>query len=171
LLRPRHIPKLAGSEDRDRNRGICALLRAENSDAKRLVAAAARLPLGGAEPPVRRRRSGPLVWVTLLALLLQSFLVETHVHAPAGDADAPSRITRSTASAISAAKPASGEHSLCPLCAEMALSGHYIATTPVILIPPVVAEFWLYPSIAIAGAWLQAAHHWRSRAPPSESRV
>lgn len=108
-----------------------------------------------------------LVWVTLLALLLQSFFVETHLHQPAGQAS----IHRDAGTAVAAERPAPANHSLCPLCAEMALSGHYIAPGAITFAAPVALDFWLYRPVALAIARRQAAHHWQSRAPPPDPQI
>jgi hypothetical protein len=109
------------------------------------------------------QRHAILLWLSLAALLLQSFVLQTHLHLPSGSLPASSRIA---APSISSARPLSGGHSGCPLCIELKIAGHYLPATPFVLIAPPSLAFWFYRMVTVEPTRPQPTHHWQSRAPP-----
>jgi hypothetical protein len=106
------------------------------------------------------------VFFGLLALAIQSFVVQTHVHAPAeylhlaGTANAPGGPSHGKS-------PGGDDPVNCPLCREIMLAGSFVAPAPIILPIPVVAE----SHVAVfreAFAVTVLSHSWHGRAPPSE---
>jgi len=116
----------------------------------------------------------------LLAVALQSFVVQTHIHVqqPAFRTQAVSFITLA-ASSIVGAEYASGQTGLpadnypvnrdpanCPLCKELTHSGQYVSSASVLAtLPfPVTVNFVVFREIA--PSLFAASHTWRGRAPP-----
>ena len=116
----------------------------------------------------------------LLAVALQSFVVQTHVHVqqPAYRTQAVSLITLAAAS-IAGADVASGQPGVpvdnypvnrdpanCPLCKELTHSGQYVSSASVLAtLPfPVTVNFVVFREIA--PSLFAASHTWRGRAPP-----
>jgi hypothetical protein len=106
-----------------------------------------------------------LVWLVLAALLLQSFLTQTHLHLPSGSLPASGR-GQVTAPAFSVERPALGGHSTCPLCIEMKIAGHYLPPIPFVLTAPAVLAFWFHLAATADPTRPHPTHHWQSRAPP-----
>ena len=116
----------------------------------------------------------------LLAVALQSFVVQTHIHVPQASVKVQP-ISFITLIAATAAVPdaASGQTSLpadqypinrdpanCPLCKELTHSGQYVSSAAVLAtIPfPVSVNFIVFREIAPTR--FAASHTWRGRAPP-----
>lgn len=116
----------------------------------------------------------------LLAVALQSFVVQTHIHVqqPAYRTQAVSLITLAAAS-IAGADLASGQAGIpvdnypvnrdpanCPLCKELTHSGQYVSSASVLAtLPfPVTVNFVVFREIA--PSLFAASHTWRGRAPP-----
>lgn len=100
-----------------------------------------------------------------LALLLQSLLVQTHLHRPFdGGAHAAVRLQAVTHAADG--RGSGGDPQTCPLCRELAFSGHYVTpAAPLLLVPPSV--FAGVPAgIFVAAVRLRRSHSWQSRGPP-----
>jgi hypothetical protein len=115
----------------------------------------------------------------LLAVALQSFVVQTHIHVqqPAFRTQAVSLITLDASSI--AAEFASGQSGIpvdnypvnrdpanCPLCKELTHSGQYVSSASVLAtLPfPVTVNFIVFREIA--PSLFAASHTWRGRAPP-----
>ena len=116
----------------------------------------------------------------LLAVALQSFVVQTHIHVqqPAFRTQAVSLITLA-ASSIAGAEFVSGQTGIpadnypvnrdpanCPLCKELTHSGQYVSSASVLaMLPfPVTVNFIVFREIA--PSLFAASHTWRGRAPP-----
>ena len=114
------------------------------------------------------RRTGPasrlVVFATVLAFLLQSFIAQTHVH---GGFISPAGITRFAAHPPPAHGKIPSDNSAadCPFCQAVAHGGAFLASAPPLLFLPVwiryEAQFVTTRAIAVA-----ATHFWQSRAPP-----
>lgn len=117
----------------------------------------------------------------LLAVALQSFVVQTHIHVqqPVFRTQAVSLITLAAAS-IAGADLASGQTGApvdnypinrdpanCPLCKELTHSGQYVSSASVLAtLPfPVTVNFIVFREIAPSR--FAASHTWRGRAPPT----
>ena len=116
-------------------------------------------------PPRIRGRRPVLLWMAALALLLQSFLTQTHVHLPSGALPPSTRVDRIATASISVERPSTG-HSSCPLCIELKLAGHYLAPSPFVLTGPSLVAFWFGPAALVEAVRPRPTHHWQSRAPP-----
>jgi hypothetical protein len=121
---------------------------------------------------MRLRASGPqsllLALLMLAAFLGQSIATQTHIHfrsdAPLSAATAASPGAK-TGPIQSATAPPSALGD-CPLCRELAMSGHYVLPDPIPLFEGRFAPFGLAAlSIAVL-ACRQRSHRWQSRAPP-----
>ncbi|WP_084581969.1 hypothetical protein [Sphingomonas azotifigens] len=92
------------------------------------------------------------------ALCWQAGIVRAHVHDPAGWSATPH---------ASHAPKHSGDDQDCPLCAEGAMAGAYLAAAGPALALPAPAIAWHQPLVADPAAHLRRSHAWRSRAPPA----
>jgi len=102
----------------------------------------------------------------LAAFLAQTVATQSHVHffgtAPGAGA---STATTADAGQILSSAPA-GVLPDCPLCRELAMSGHYVLPDPVALSEGRGALFWLFATSVAALACRSRSHRWQSRAPP-----
>jgi len=116
----------------------------------------------------------------LLAVALQSFVVQTHIHVqqPAYRTQAVSLITLAAAS-IAGADFASGQTGIpadnypvnrdpanCPLCKELTHSGQYVSSASVLATLPFAVTVNVIVFREIAPSLFAASHTWRGRAPP-----
>jgi len=104
----------------------------------------------------------------LLAILWQSFIIQTHVHAASGGyataiADSAGAPTRLKAGEAPSELPAT-----CPICQEVAHAGSYLSPAAVALQPPIAV--YLSPTFtqSLAPTRRQRSHLWQSRAPPPQ---
>ena len=113
-----------------------------------------------------RARRFAIAVAILLAILWQSFVTQTHIHAgPVGyvsmvsaDAGASPR--------LKAGQPLSELPAVCPICQEIAHTGSYLTPTAVALQPPVSVSLQRAIAPSLAQTLHQRSHAWRSRAPP-----
>ena len=127
-----------------------------------------------AKAKARNRYSAPtlagwrraLVFMVLTAFVLQSYIVQTHIHfAPADLA-----LLAGDAAAKNAPQhdryPANDDPANCPICQEILHTGAFITPAAIALLPPTLAV----STIAIAARELPfiaaVSHDWRGRAPP-----
>ena len=126
-----------------------------------------------------------LVFLALLALAVQSFVVQTHIHIPQvhGRAQTVSLITLAatavadkapvTADASTPAPhdkyPINEDPSNCPLCQEVAHSGQYVTSAAALAALPfsVTVNFVVFNEAL--PSFLAASHIWQGRAPPTRS--
>jgi hypothetical protein len=116
----------------------------------------------------------------LLAVALQSFVVQTHIHVqqPAFHTQAVSLITLAAAS-ITSSELASGQAGTpvdnyplnrdpanCPLCKELTHSGQYVSSASVLATLPFPVTVNVIVFREIAPSLFAASHTWRGRAPP-----
>ena len=121
-----------------------------------------------------------MVFVGLVALALQSFVVQTHIHIPhvSGSVQTVSLIALATGAVVDSDSfsqtqaprdkyPITEDPSNCPLCQAFAYSGQFLhsasflATLPF----PVTVSFVIFREIA--PALFAASHSWQVRAPPA----
>jgi len=121
-----------------------------------------------------------MILVGLIALALQSFVVQTHIHIPhaSGSLQTVSLIALATGAVVDTDSsdqtqaprdkyPITEDPSNCPLCQAFAYSGQFLhsvsflATLPF----PVTVRFVVFREIA--PALFAASHNWQVRAPPA----
>ncbi|MEP7004619.1 MAG: DUF2946 family protein [Sphingomonas bacterium] len=115
-----------------------------------------------------RARRFAIVLAMLLAILWQSFVTQTHVHANPGvyataishSAGAPTR--------LKAGEGPSDLPATCPICQEIAHAGSYLSPAAVALQPPIPVDLWRTATPALSPALRQRSHAWQSRAPPHQ---
>ena len=112
--------------------------------------------------------------------MLQSFVVQTHIHVqqPAFRTQAVSLITLAASSIVDSEScvgraglpvdnyPVNRDPANCPLCKELTHSGQYVSSASVLAtLPfPVTVNFIVFREIA--PSLFAASHNWRGRAPP-----
>ena len=116
----------------------------------------------------------------LLAVALQSFVVQTHIHVqqPAFRTQVVSLITLAAAS-VADSEFASGQTGTpvdnypvnrdpanCPLCKELTHSGQYVSSASVLAALPFAVTVNFIVFREIAPSLFAASHNWRGRAPP-----
>jgi hypothetical protein len=118
--------------------------------------------------------------IGFLAIALQSFVVQTHIHVPQGAARVQpvSFITALAASAgvgdASTAQtgapadqyPVNRDPANCPLCKELTHSGQYISSASILAALPFAVSVNFIVFRDIAPSLFAASHNWRGRAPP-----
>lgn len=98
----------------------------------------------------------------LIAVFLQAFVVQTHIHAPV----APLAISASDSAHNGAHATEANEHQLiCAICQALATTG--AATLPGQALVLEAAQTSAAAAVALALAPRVFSHSWRSRAPPS----
>ena len=121
-----------------------------------------------------------LAFLGILAIALQSFVVQTHIHIPhaSGSVQTVSLIALATGAVVDTDSsdqtqaprdkyPITEDPSNCPLCQAFAYSGQFvhsvsfIATLPF----PVTVSFVVFREIA--PTLFAASHNWQVRAPPA----
>ena len=144
---------------------------------------------GRANAALARKRA-PLhfaaMMLGLLALAVQSFIVQTHLHIPqaTGKAQTVSVVTLAGAAVADKAGvadsksaaprdkyPINEDPSNCPLCQEIAHSGQFAHNAAVLAILPraVAVNFILFDEAL--PSFQAATHIWLSRAPPIRSTI
>jgi hypothetical protein len=116
----------------------------------------------------------------LLAVTLQSFVVQTHIHVqqPAVHARALGLTTLAAASVANSELaateagapvdkyPINRDPANCPLCKELTHSGVYVSNASVLATLPFPATVNFIVFREIAPSLFAASHNWRGRAPP-----
>jgi hypothetical protein len=122
-----------------------------------------------------------MILLGVLALALQSFVVQTHIHAPRGTggihtASIANAVKGAVVSAIAASATTitprdkyqiNEDPSNCPLCQEFAHSGQFVQSAAVLAALPASATVHFIPWTEAAIHSFTATHLWRSRAPPA----
>lgn len=113
--------------------------------------------------------------LALLAIVIQCFVVQSHIHAPLGAAFAPaaSGITQpgtdsdeGSANLPRGKFPGGDDPSNCRLCQELVHAGRFVTPVVALLVAPLVITLWLLVLSKASPAPLMGSHTWRSRAPP-----
>ncbi|MES1200218.1 MAG: hypothetical protein ABUS57_02065 [Pseudomonadota bacterium] len=116
-----------------------------------------------------RRRAAtaqPRLGVVLaaLALLFQTFVVQTHVEtAPFASA----HMVAAASASISANTHGDEAPGVCLLCQELALSGAFLHATPPALVVGNIFALVIAPARTHQAPRIFPAHAWQSRAPPT----
>jgi hypothetical protein len=119
-----------------------------------------------APQPLLRARRFAIVIAMLLAILWQSFVTQTHVHADPGLYATAIADSAGTPARLKAGRAPSDLPATCPICQEVAHAGSYLSPAAVALEPPVLADHWRDVAPSPATALRQRSHAWQSRAPP-----
>ena len=115
-----------------------------------------------------------------LAVALQSFVVQTHIHVqtPAYRTQAVSLITLAATSFAGFENdagqsglpadnyPVNRDPANCPLCKELTHSGQYVSSASVLATLPFAVSVNVIVFREIAPSLFAASHTWRGRAPP-----
>ena len=134
-------------------------------------------------PSVARVAMGLLA---LLAVALQSFVVQTHIHMGRGSSGIQTISIITTAKNIGAFSapsatpdattprdkyPITEDPSNCPLCQEFAHSGQFVQSAAALAaLPASVSVHFIIFSEALP-SFFAVSHNWHGRAPPSRSAV
>ena len=114
----------------------------------------------------------------LLAVALQSFVVQTHIHVqqPAFSAHirgpvtlAAAQIGHAVAGKVEAPSdnyPINRDPANCPLCKELTHSGQYVSSASVLATLPFPVTVNIIVFREIAPSLFASSHTWRGRAPP-----
>ena len=104
------------------------------------------------------------IFLCLLALMIQGYVVQTHVHQAAGlqliDLNTPD-----SPKAPQGEDPLGDDSANCPFCQEMMQVGNFILPVAPILSPPILvnSDIVTFPEmIPVSGE----SHSWRGRGPP-----
>jgi len=119
--------------------------------------------------------SWSIVILGLLAVIIQSFVVQTHIHIPqaTGASQSVSVVTLakvfvagSSASAPRDKYPINEDPTNCPLCQEIAHSGQFVQSAAVLAYVPVWISIYFIPFREALPSRAAAGHSWQGRAPP-----
>ncbi len=130
-----------------------------------LMARTARLPLTASRLGARFHVARlALIFVTLFAFTLQTFVVQTHIH---GSASASAVIGKSAAHDRQPDKlPLGNDPANCSICQELLHAGAYVAPTAAAWQPVITATFVDAVVLEIRTLARTHSHGWKSRAPP-----
>jgi len=126
--------------------------------------------------------SWPIVILGLLAVIIQSFVVQTHIHIPqaTGASQSVSVVTLAKVFVAGSSASASENHASaprdkypinedptnCPLCQEIAHSGQFVQSAAVLAYVPVWISIYFIPFREALPSRAAAGHSWQGRAPP-----
>jgi hypothetical protein len=120
------------------------------------------IQMNGAAGRLRISRQCVAVFFGLLALAIQTLVVQTHVHIPAYARQTVS--TRAYANTTDNQNPVD-DPANCPLCREMLLDGNFLVAAVVSPAIPIVIDSAV-GSFREMISGLVASHSWHGRAPP-----
>ena len=117
--------------------------------------------------------------LALLAIIIQCFVVQAHIHAPFGagafvpastGVAQPGGDSPDDAAKLPRGKFTGGDDpSNCRLCQELVHT--FVAPSAALLAVSLAVTLWLLVLSKSAPFAIQAAHIWRSRAPPQHSKI
>lgn len=102
----------------------------------------------------------------LVAFLVQSNLVQAHVHAAPLAAPISQSLDAAGQSNESSQHAPDGATGSCFLCWEAAVAGQYVAPPAIVLPPAPQPDSWVSVQRASEFALAKSSHGWLSRAPP-----
>jgi len=104
----------------------------------------------------------------LAALLGQSIAVQSHLHnaGGAGWGAAAAAAENGARHGVSISHGPASVPADCPLCRELAMSGHYLAPGPMAFFKSLPQLPWLFVLPVAALLCRPRSHRWQSRAPP-----
>jgi DUF2946 family protein len=103
-----------------------------------------------------------LVFLTMAAFTLQTFLVQTHIHGQSGG----SIIDRFEGSKAPGKDPTKNDEANCPLCQAFASSGAFVTPAAAAVLLPAFSVSIIDVVVHATAASSAVTHHWRGRAPP-----
>jgi hypothetical protein len=116
----------------------------------------------------------PRSWHQLVASLaivvfaFQSYVTQTHIHllstlatSQVASGAAKFQKTPAPAKRVPADDPAN-----CPICQDIALSGHFTTPVTIPVLPPALVAIVAAPAVAAQAVIAVASHSWQGRAPP-----
>jgi hypothetical protein len=106
-----------------------------------------------------------VIYITLLAFGLQSYVTQTHIHL-APDSFASFAKLGANKQSQPDKFPANGDPANCPICQEIAHTGQFVTPAAAVLLLPSVAVSVIKIVANIPAIAQDASHAWRSRAPP-----
>jgi hypothetical protein len=124
---------------------------------------AAQAPLTARVRAAARRMSAGFLAVFVAALLAftwQSFVTQTHIHPDSLP------VAAHATSRAAPTQPAPERPIDCPICHAAAVSGHYLAPGPALVLAIFAIAVWRFVAAAAASSRATRSHGWRSRAPP-----
>lgn len=104
-----------------------------------------------------------ITFVTLLAFVLQTLLVQTHIHGAAPTGVTSVGIEKN---AQPDKLPPAGDPANCPICQELLHAGSFVAPVAAALAASSVATNVEVMFVEILAVTQTYAHGWKSRAPP-----
>ena len=129
----------------------------------------------------RRQRTEAGLWsrgilvLTLAAFVMQSFLVQTHIHiTPAAEKILaslhPAKPGDQNAGSPSNPRdkdPANDDRANCPICQEILYAGHYVTPATAAVLPPAVSVSIIALRPEHDAHATAPSHIWQGRAPPT----
>lgn len=110
-----------------------------------------------------------VILVTLLAFWWQSQLTQTHLHSHSASHSAVAYSAEPTqAKQLAVGLASSDSQPDCPICREMAQTGHYLLPLPLAFRASCVAAPWLDAGPVLTSTYSRRSHAWQSRAPPDQ---
>ena len=105
-----------------------------------------------------------MVWVLAIAFVLQSYVVQTHIH---GASASLSSAAKTVSQPVGHGKAPAGDSGMdCPYCQAIMHAGSFLApTAPLLSLPSLWIACAAQPGCPAALS-LSPAHSWQSRAPP-----
>jgi len=112
-----------------------------------------------------------IAFLAVFAIVLQSFIVQTHIHNPQSAASSSlAKSAEGDASGTTHSKfPVSDDTANCRLCQELGYAGRFVAPSSTLLIVPVIVAWLLIVFLHSATIPSARSYVWRSRAPPAHS--
>jgi hypothetical protein len=104
----------------------------------------------------------------LLAILWQSFVTQTHIHANPGAYAAAISDSAGASTRLKVGEAPSESPATCPICQEFAHAGSYLSPAAVALQGPLPIDLWRTVTPSLAPTLRQRSHDWQSRAPPHQ---
>lgn len=105
-----------------------------------------------------------IIWIVLLAFMLQSFITQTHIHVAFGDQMAlAATVTNAPAHKNAPAENGSAE---CPFCQAIVHAGAFYAPSAPSLVLPISRAKTAVPFFIVETIGRVSSHLWHSRAPP-----
>lgn len=116
----------------------------------------------------------PLLLIALLMLVMtsfvgRSFVTETHLELPASPASLAAHDQGGPM--LMREKRAPANPTDCPICREMAMSGHFLPASPVELTLPTGSAAIVALTLVLQSTGVLRSHAWQSRAPPAFSLI
>ncbi len=114
-----------------------------------------------------------VAWLALIAFAQQSFITQTHIHFAAGPFSSAALAQTDSAKAQKANShstpdkyPSSDDPANCPICQEIAATGHFVMPAAAALTLP-AQDIYAATLLLTAPAFRSApSHGWQGRAPP-----